>query len=238
MRLKLYFELENEKMPIQYRKNIISFIKASLNKYNEEEFKKLYDGNKPIIKPYTFSVFFEKPQFEKEQIILNSKTFEINMAVADYEVAVVLYNSFNHQKNKKFSINQNSWKLTNIAMLPEKKINGDSINVKFQSPLVARNRQEQKDYYYSFESPEMFLETLKINIKEELKITDIPQEIVNTFEINPIEPKKVVIKFYEKQIEASTGIFKIKGDKQLLEYLYKAGIGSKRSAGFGMFQIL
>lgn len=100
MRLKLYFELENEKMPIQYRKNIISFIKASLNKYNEEEFKKLYDGNKPIIKPYTFSVFFEKPQFEKEQIILNSKTFEINMAVADYEVAVVLYNSFNHQKTK------------------------------------------------------------------------------------------------------------------------------------------
>ena len=141
MRLKLYFELKNEKMPIQYRKNIISFIKASLNEYSEGEFKKLYDGNKPIIKPYTFSVFFEKPQFEKEQIILNSKTFEINMAVADYEVAVVLYNSFNHQKNKKFSINQNSWKLTNIAMLPEKKINGDSINVKFQSPLVARNRQ-------------------------------------------------------------------------------------------------
>ena len=58
MRLKLYFELENEKMPIQYRKCILSFIKKSLSEYSEEYYKRLYDGNKPIVKPYTFSAFF------------------------------------------------------------------------------------------------------------------------------------------------------------------------------------
>ena len=46
------------------------------------------------------------------------------------------------------------------------------------------------------------------------------------------------MKFYEKKIETSTGIFRITGDKQLLNYLYQAGIGSKRSSGFGMFKIL
>ena len=66
----------------------------------------------------------------------------------------------------------------------------------------------------------------------------MPSEIADTFEITPIAPKKVIIKFYEKQIETSVGTFNIKGDKRLLEYLYKAGIGSKRSAGFGMFQII
>lgn len=238
MRLKLYFELENEKFPIQYRKNILSFIKKSLSEYSDEYYKRLYDGNKPIIKPFTFSVFFQKPEIQEEQIILSSKSFELNMAIQDYEIAVALYNSFNHQKQKKFSLNSNSWKLTNIAMLPEKSINSENINIKFQSPLVARNRQEQKDYYYSYTNPEKFLETLKINIKEELKITNIPPEIAETFEITPIQPKKVIIKFYEKKIETSTGIFNIKGDKALLDYLYKAGLGSKRSAGFGMFQII
>lgn len=238
MRLKLCLELENEKMPIQYRRSILSFIKKLLSEYSEEYYKKLYDENKPIIKPYTFSVFFERPKIESEEIVLANKSFEINMAIQDYEIAVALYNSFNHQKNKNFAISNNSWKLTNIVMLPEKDITSESINIKFQSPLVARNRQNQKDYYYSYTNPEKFLETLKINIREELQITDIPSELSETFEITPIEPKKVIIKFYEKQIETSTGKFNIKGDKRLLEYLYKAGLGSKRSAGFGMFQII
>ena len=238
MRLKLHFELENEKMPIQYRKYILSFIKKSLSEYSEEYYKRLYDGNKPIIKPYTFSVFFEKPKIDNEEIILAKKYFDLNIAIQDYEIAVALYNSFNHEKNKNFLIRNNSWKLTNIIMLPEKNITAESINIKFQSPLVARNRQNQKDYYYSYTNPEKFLETLKINIREELKITDIPLETIETFEITPIEPKKVIIKFYEKQIETSIGKFNIKGDKRLLEYLYKAGLGSKRSAGFGMFQII
>ena len=38
MRFKFLFTLENEKFPIQYRKSIMSFIKMSLQEYNEETF--------------------------------------------------------------------------------------------------------------------------------------------------------------------------------------------------------
>lgn len=100
-----------------------------------------------------------------------------------------------------------------------------------------RQRVENKDYYYSFEN-EKFEETLKMNVKEQLKITKFPKEIIDTIKITPIKAKKVIIKFYEKQIECSTGIFELKGDIELLNYLYKTGIGSKHSAGFGMFQIV
>ena len=79
---------------------------------------------------------------------------------------------------------------------------------------------------------------LKINIKEQLKITNIPLETVDTFKIKPIKAKKIIIKFYEKYIECSTGTFELSGNKELLEYLYKSGMGSKHSAGFGMFQII
>lgn len=161
----------------------------------------------------------------------------MNMTIENYETAIIIYNAFNHQKNKKFSINQNSWKLENIVLIPEKEIKDNKIIIKFQSPLCARKREENKDYYYSFEN-EKFENTLKINVKEQLKITNIPLESVDTLKITPIKAKKVIIKFYEKQIECSTGIFEIEGDIELLNYLYKAGMGSKHSAGFGMFQIV
>ena len=77
-----------------------------------------------------------------------------------------------------------------------------------------------------------------MNVKEQLKITTIPAELVDTLKITPIKAKKVIIKFYEKQIECSTGIFALEGDTELLNYLYKVGVGSKHSAGFGMFQIV
>ena len=127
--------------------------------------------------------------------------------------------------------------LENITIANEKEITTEKISVKFQAPLCIRLRENSKDYYYSYEN-EKFEETLKINIKEQLKITNMPTEIVDTFTIKPIKAKKVLIKFYEKCIECSTGTFELSGNKELLKYLYKSGIGSKHSAGFGMFQII
>ena len=39
-------------------------------------------------------------------------------------------------------------------------------------------------------------------------------------------------------IECSLGIFELHGDIELLKYLYKAGIGSKKAMGFGLFEII
>ena len=237
MRLKLNLYLENENLPIQYRKSVISFIKLSLNEYDEKYYKKFYNEKDNIIKPYTFSVFFKSPEFKEDKIIIKDKRIELNISIADYETSIILYNAFNHQKNKKFSLNKNSWILKNISMMMEKEITDEEITIKFMSPLVVRSRVNRKDYYYSFNDNE-FLDTLKMNIKEQLKITDIPKETVDKFKIETVSAKKVIVKFYEKKIETSTGIFKISGDKKLLEYLYKAGMGSKHSSGFGMFQII
>ncbi len=237
MRLKLNFDLENEFLPIQYRKSVISFIKQSLSEYNTEYYKKFYNDKDTTIKPITFAVFFHNPKFEEDKIYIEEKRIELNISIADYETSIIFYNAFNHQKNKKFSLDKNSWTLKNINMLLEKAIDSEEITIKFMSPLVVRNHTRDNDYYYSFNDKE-FKNILKVNIKQELKITNIPEELVDNLEINAIKAKKVIIKFYEKKIETSTGTFKISGDKQLLKYLYDAGIGSKRSSGFGMFQIM
>lgn len=237
MRYKLYFNLENENMSIQYRKSILSFIKKSLQEYDEEQYKKFYNERDNIIKPFTFAVFFKNSKFNGDTIIVDSKTMELNISAEDYNTGIVLYNAFNHQRNKKFSLNNNSMTLKNIILLPEKQINTEEIIIKFLSPLVVRSRQDNKDYYYSYSNSE-FLNTLKVNVKMQLQISDLSETLVETLNIDPIDAKKTVVKFYEKQIEASIGTFKLSGDINLLNYLYKSGIGSKHSAGFGMFEVL
>lgn len=237
MRYKLYFTLENEEFPIDYRRDILSYIKWCLSQYSNEEYKKLYNEKDPIQKDFTFSVFFDNPNINKDKILLKDKRFELNVSIESYEKAIILYNSFNNQKYKKFSINKNSFTLQSITMALEKQIDTNEINIKFLSPLCVRSRIDKKDYYYSYQN-EKFEEVVKINIKEQLKISNLKGEIVDTFRIIPINSKKIVLRFYEKQIECSTGTFKIKGDKELLNYLYKSGIGSKHSCGFGMFQVI
>ena len=237
MRFKLYFTLENSQMPIQFRKSIISFFKHSLMNYDEEYYKEYYNEKDTIIKNYSFSTYFKQKSIQVEKIILEDDKFELNITTSDYETGIVLYNSFNKQKYKKYPLQDNSMTLQNIMMMMEKEITSEKITIKFQSPLCVRERNDNKDYYYCYEN-DKFEEIIKINIKEQLKITDIKEEVINTFKITPVRPKKVVIKFYEKCLECSTGVFEISGDKELLKFLYQSGIGSRHSAGFGMFQII
>lgn len=223
MRYKLYFDLENEIISIQYRKSILSFIKKSLENYDEQEYKEYYNERDNIIKPYTFAVFFRDSKFEGDNIIVKSKILELNISINNYKTGAVLYNAFNHQKNKKFSLNQNSMVLKNIILLPEKNIESNRIDIKFLSPLVVRQRDDNKDYYHSYQS-ENFIEVLKLNIKSQLQKENLSEQLLEDFNILPIKPKKTVVKFYEKQIEVSLGNFQMQGNKELLEFLYKTGI--------------
>lgn len=237
MRFKLYFSLEHQEISIQYRKAIISFFKHCLSNYDKDYYKKYYNAKDPIIKNYSFSTYFPNQRIQGENVIIPSKEFELNISTSDYEAGIILYNSFNKQKHQKYPLANNTMTLQNITMILEKEITTDKVTIKFQAPLCVRSRENNKDYYYSFENNK-FEEILKINIKEQLKVTKIPELTVDTFKITPIKAKKVMVKFYEKCLECSTGIFEISGNTELIKHLYQAGMGSKHSAGFGMFQII
>lgn len=224
MRYQLSFNLENGNFPLDYRRTIISFIKKALSDYDQITYEKYYHEKDPNKKPFTFSVYFHSPKFETDKILLMDKALEVNLSIADYSLAIILYNSINHQRYKSFPLANNKMTLNNIVMLPEPLITTEQVKIKFLSPLVVRERKGRKDWYYSYDAKDKFEETLKINLKEQLSITDIPRETVDTFQIEPIQPKKTVVRFYEKQIEVSLGTYLIKGDKDLLNFLYQCGI--------------
>lgn len=237
MRLKLYFELENQTISIQYRKSIISFIKHAIQEYDETLYQEIYAGNNK--KTFTWAPILSKPKFEKEKIILGDTNFSIIFSAYNYLYALHIYNAFLNQKQQKFSLNQNSMTLKSISIIPEKQITTNRIPIRMSSPIICRNhdRETLKDMYYSFERPE-FEKYVRINILEQMKKEALDSSLLEGFKIQPIQGKKVIVKLYEKKIEASIGTFELEGKTKMLDYLYRAGIGSKKAMGFGLFEII
>lgn len=233
----MYFELEKPNLDIQYRKSLISFIKHSIQSYDENLYQEMYkDNNK---KTFAFGAILSEPKFEKDTIFLSSNQFKIIFTAYNYLYALHIYNAFLQQKFKKFSLYQNSMTLKNITMIPEKTINSNKINVKMISPLIVRNHNQEtlKDMYYSFEREE-FNKYIKINILEQMRNENLDESLLDGFKISPIKAKKIIVKLYEKKIECSVGTFELEGEKKMLDYLYKAGAGSKKAMGFGLFEII
>lgn len=226
MRLKLFFELENPVLSVDYRKSIVSFIKHSLEEYNKELFLELYGEGKTKKKSYTWAPILPKPVFQEDKVILNGTSFYIIFSVYNLAYALHIYNSFIGQKFKKFHLNQNSMTLTNLVVLKEKEIRSSKVLIKMSSPIVVRdhNRETLKDYYYSFEKEDGFNEFLRINIGEQMKEEGLDSSLLEGFSIKPVNARKAVVKVYEYSIECSLGIFELTGKVELLNYLYKSGI--------------
>ena len=57
-------------------------------------------------------------------------------------------------------------------------------------------------------------------------------------EITPIKPFKTVVNTFGNKITGNVGIYQLTGDVHILNLLYQLGIGSRRSQGFGMYEIV
>jgi len=241
MRLRCRFKLKENYLPADYRRLFISFIKKSFSNYNEDLYNTWYSGSS-IPKPFAFSVRLANPKFKDDMMFLGSNDVDFYFTTENMEIGLQAYNAFLKQKGKDIHISSidNSMMLTGVFLVKEKSIYSNKITIRFNSPLVVRdhNSNTEEDYYYSY-GTEGFDETLKRTLKEQIKFNvEITDSMLDEFTLTGISPKKTVVKFYEQQIECSIGIYEMQGHPALLEYLYKNGMGSRRSSGFGVFEII
>ena len=252
MRIKLHFELENKIIPKDYRILILSFIKHSLGKNFEKSYKEIYES-KPIMKFFTFSIYLPKPKIEKDKIELDKNYFNAVFSIYDNKRFIEFYNSFNSmiiknsEENKEHSypLKDNKMKLKNITMENEKIITSNRAIIKFLSPLVVRKHEEitinekrkGKDIYLDFNDSD-FNEQLNYSVTRLIK--DLKLNGVNSnVKLEPCKSaRKTVVDFKNVLIHSSIGEYIISGESELLNILYKTGIGSKRSGGFGMFDVI
>lgn len=239
MKIDLEFTLKNNTISTEYHSFIVSFFKKALEAYDEELYQKWYQGN-PEAKPFTFSVYFDSPQFAGETITLRTNKISVHILNYDIQNALLLANAFQEFETKKiiFPLNHNEMRLNRVSKERLKPLEEDNIIVQMTSPLVVRNHNKDtnKDDYLTYQD-EQFKEILKMNIQNTIEKLGYSIN-VDDFDIVPLKNKKTVVKLYRHSMNASLGLFQLKGNQELLDFLWKAGMGSHRSSGFGNFKII
>lgn len=242
MRFDLILTLKEKRFPIEYRRVILSYIKKALTecnngKYFEEFFKDTRQKN------YCFTVIFPKSKFLKNEIIIDSNEIKISFSISENnKVGLKLFSAFIGQKNKPFPLEKNNCMiLKSIKNSKRYEIVNNRVIFKTShgSAICVRehNRERNTDKYYVYNDEE-FREKLNYVISNGLIEAGFSTKYIDEIRVNPIQFRKVVVKHYDRYIDVSVGTFELCGNKAVLQYLYDSGIGSRKSCGFGMVDLV
>jgi len=234
MRFEIRCKLEKKVISTDYRRKILSFFKRSLEEYNADIKKAIYDD--PERRNFTFSVYLPVEKIEKDRVYLKNNDIKIFLSVENMMEALHFLNALIGSKGKKFSMGENSFVVESIHKRQEKEIVRDEVIFKTLSPIVIREVREGKNsWYHDFD--EKGMEILKKNTLYNLK-NKFYKSSLEEFEVVPIKTRRTVVSFYKSKFPVTLGTFYVKADKKILNYLYKSGFGSRSSAGFGMLEVI
>lgn len=242
MRLFINCELENEYLPIDYRRKVLSFFKHSVSNYDKKLYELMYGKGNNEQKDFCFSVYFPDAQISSEGINIKNNKAVINLSTYNLELGINLYNSLVKQQWKYYELSTyNKIRITNITLKKENVIKRNSVKFRTLSPIVIRdhNKENGKDWYFTFEDNN-YEKILKRNLKSELPKTfgQEVEEHIENLKITNINMKKIIVKSYDINVACSIGSFILEGEQYLLNYFYKAGLGSKKSLGFSLLDIV
>lgn len=242
MRLELLFEIEKTEIPKDNKSIWISFLKKTLKQASEGQFyEKYFSGTR--MKDYTFSVVLPSPQFLDEKIILGGNQIKFLFSADDKNrTGLIFFQAFLLAKQKRFPLPEgNAMTLKKIRQVGEKLITCEKVMFRtiVGGGLVVRahNKETNKDKFLTF-MDEGFDKQLSEILKIQAENAGFSGKIGEKVEFQPIQCKKVLVKQYGIFVDATIGIFTLKGDPDFLQYLYQAGMGSKHSMGYGMLDVI
>lgn len=239
MRFELEFSMKNEYLPFEYNRTFISFIKRSLEDYDDGKYYNDYynvDLSKNHRKNFSWSVNLISPRFEKNGISVQGKKIIITFVDQDRLSSFILFNAFSNQVGKDFKVsNSNGIVLERITIPKYRKVTGNIVNFKMYSPLAIRihNRESNEDRYLSVEDSDFIVEFKKSLEREFPKFKNEIEKLQLDFS----GMKKQVVPLFGQKIDVSIGNFLISGDKELLKTMHENSVGSRKNAGFGVLSV-
>ena len=230
-------KLNKPALPVDYRPAFVSLIKAALTKHDEVMYQKWYGADTRKSKSFTFSLMLPEARFTKDTVVLADDDIVWVISTADFSDGIDLYNAFLAYSGSPHPLkDNNSVTIIKCRLDNQPAVAENEITVRFISPLVVRwHSSDNTDKYLTYDDHD-FSQMLDIVVKNQLSSDGFAGS--SELELIAVQPKKTVIKVFGMNVRASLGLFKLRGDAELLNYLFQAGVGSRRNLGFGMFRIL
>lgn len=117
----------------------------------------------------------------------------------------------------------------------------EELYIQMKTPITvySTDYEKGKTYYYNPEEEE-FYRQINDNFYRKYEAY-YGVDPISTLKIQKLDkdlPKKFVTKYQGSYITGWYGKYLISGKRKYLDFLYQAGLGSKNSQGFGMFEII
>ncbi|MBL7574520.1 CRISPR-associated endoribonuclease Cas6 [Peptoniphilus asaccharolyticus DSM 20463] len=240
MRFKIDLLLNKDEILKDKNRIFISLFKTILLESDEQTYHELYDKGKTERKDFTFSINMPKCKFNRETISIPEKKISLFFSAADLKLGIAFYNAFIRAKGKVIKYKDLELKIVNIALHKEVVFTTNSTVFRTSSPIVIRehNKDTNKDWYYDLSTEEgykLFIESLKNQV-----LLDLPgsEYDLNEFKVEVISNKTVKVKHYGIEVLSNLATFKVTAKPYILSYMLNAGVGSFKSAGFGMLTVV
>ncbi len=241
MRFSLVFSLKHEVLPLNINRVVVSFIKSALSEVNDGKlFAEYFENNKK--KPYTFAVSLCKPVFQKDCITVGRLVCKVSFSFYDGEQnGYSFINALLAKRYKAYPLaNQNEMMLKTVELEQEQIVKGEQMLVRTAvgGGICVRDHYDgNKDYYYSI-ADEDYEEQLQRCLRDELSSWGVEDSQVARVFIKCTEGKTVVAKHFGLTVPLTVGLFSLEGPNYLLQKIVDLGIGSRRSQGFGLINLI
>ena len=243
MQFKINFKSDKDIiLPFQYNHILQGSLLSMIHdeKYAEFLHNRGYTHDKRNFKLYTFSRIMGQANVDREK-----KEFHFGKICALYVAS--MDNKLIHQVFTDFTDKQSNlrWKNNIITthsidiLEPPVLLEKDEIIVKTVSPITTYSTlydidHTKKIYYYSPYEKE-FQQNIAANLKKKYFAFYGTYPKDESFQIVPIKDVKACVLTYKgKLTKGYTGIYAIKGSKEMLNTALCAGLGNRNSIGFGM----
>lgn len=225
------------------RSSFISFIKKTFEASNETFYNSLFRFKKA--KPYIFSPYFGE-EFEKGRV---GKRISIIFSSGDFSVISFFWNGLLVLKERKddfIKINGKEFKLENILLLPKKNIRSNQVVFKTIGVSILTDPNKSVDDFKNWyiipekENIGRFNEVLRKRTEERIKyLKGIDKKINLEFSfLSENSVVETIIPHYNGYVRGFRGTFILKGDVEVLQFLYDFGLGVRTGQGFGLLEIV
>ncbi len=241
MRFCVELLLKNPRISKEKNKLISHIMKLLFQHTDPRAYSGLYELEENKEKDFTFSTYLGRgAKFNRDDIFIPEQKIILNFSTYDIGEGILFYNSFVNSIGLELPIEDNIITVNEIRKSSMGAIEEDIVFVS-KSPIVVReHRGDNKTTWYhdlsSQEGYEVFMENLAWQLKTNLD--NIALEDIDSMKVEILDHKMVKVKHYGITIPSNLVSIRVLAKAYIVDYIYKAGLGSRRSQGFGYLDIV
>jgi CRISPR-associated endoribonuclease Cas6 len=231
MRFTVLYALTDRYLPMDYRRGFASLLKEALKKANDKLFERYY-GTLHVLKPFTFSVYFpELIGQEGEQFNVGNKVI-LNFSTSSYELGTYVYNGL--LSHRTFPLFDNALTLIHVELKRPITLSQKAATFRTLAPVLVNNKGNAD--WYLLPGEEGFQKGLEFAVSE-IARTFLGDGNVS-IELRPVRLQRKVVRHYNMDMQGFVGVFELRSQPEVLNLIYKIGLGMRRSQGFGMLEMV